>query len=121
MGLVQREMEAAGITTIALSNIPDLTRAVGVPRLCAIEHPFGLTMGRPGDHVGQTAVLRAVLQALGTITAPGSIVDLPYRWSDADGKLPLHPPQPPPIAKYLVRHPWLYPRLLTRNIPLSPE
>jgi hypothetical protein len=104
-----------------LSNIPDLTRAVGVPRLCAIEHPFGLTVGRPEDQAGQMAVLRAVLQGLVEMTKPGSIIDLPYSWSEADGKLQLHPPQRPPIGEYLVRHPWLYPRLLSRNIPPSGE
>ncbi len=121
MGLAQRAIETAGITTIALSNIPDLTRAVGVPRLCAIEHPFGLTVGRPGDTEGQMAALRAVLQALGSMTTPDSVIDLPFGWSDTDGKLSIHPPQPPPIAKYLVRHPWLYPRLLSRNIPSTVE
>jgi hypothetical protein len=101
--------------------IPDLTCSVGVPRLAAIEHPFGLTMGRPNDAEGQRTVLRATLQALNAMKTPGSVMDLPFAWPEADGKMSFHPPQPPPIARYLVRHPWLYPRLLSHNIPDSVE
>ena len=36
MGLVQRVLEASGIPTVALSMIPELTRAVGVPRLAEL-------------------------------------------------------------------------------------
>ena len=70
MGLVQRQIEAAGFSTITLSNIPDLTAAVSVPRIAAIEYPFGLTVGLPGDETGQRAVLRAALAALQEMSAP---------------------------------------------------
>lgn len=49
MGLVQREIEAGGFTTISLSMMPELTKSAGVPRIAAIEHPFGLTLGLPQD------------------------------------------------------------------------
>ena len=49
MGLAQRVLEAAGIATVTLSMIPDLTRAVGVPRLVGVSHPMGRPFGRPGD------------------------------------------------------------------------
>ena len=42
-------IEAAGISTITLSSIPDLTGAVSVPRLAAIEYPLGYLFGQPGD------------------------------------------------------------------------
>lgn len=117
MGLVQREIEAAGFATIILSNVPALTASVSVPRMAAIEYPFGLQFGVPGDAAGQTAVLRATLQALTAIDAPGTAVDLPFVWVDPPQRLRLHPPQAPPIGKYLVRHPWLFPRLLARDVP----
>jgi hypothetical protein len=28
-----------------------------------------------------------------------------------------HPPEDPPIARYLARNPWFLPRLLYRNVP----
>ena len=47
-------MEAAGISTITLSSIADLTSAVSVPRLAAIEHPLVHILGHPtGRFVGR--------------------------------------------------------------------
>ena len=117
MGLVQRKIEAAGITTITLSNIPDLTAAVSAPRVAAIEYPFGHTVGRPGDAAGQMAVLRATLQSASEIDTPGEVRHLPFEWPESPKKAISHPPEPPPIAKYLTLRPWLIPRLLSRDIP----
>ncbi|MEJ2711100.1 MAG: hypothetical protein P8074_26070 [Anaerolineales bacterium] len=119
MGLVQRAIEAAGISTITLSSIPDLTAAVCVPRLAAIEHPLGYLLGQPGDREGQTAVLRATLQALEVMRAPGSVVHLPFEWPASAGRLSARPPKAPPIGKYLLRHPWHIPNLMRRNVPTA--
>ena len=100
MGLVQRKIEAAGISTITLSGIPDLTAAVSVPRLAAIEHPLGYVLGQPNDPQGQMTVLRATLHAMKELTKPGSITHLPFEWPDSVQRLNAHPPQPPPISKY---------------------
>lgn len=121
MGLVQREIETAGISTITLSSIPDLTAAVSVPRLAAIEYPLGYLLGQPGDREGQTAVLRATLHALAEMTRPGSIAHLPFEWPQTARRLNAHPPKAPPIVKYLRRHPWLLPRLFTRDCPVAGE
>ena len=113
MGLVQREIEAAGFTTITLSPIPDLTASVCVPRIAAIEYPLGRTLGQPGDAAGQMAVLRATLAALESIRTPGGIVNLPFEWPAAGPKqVRNHPPEAPPIARYLARNPWFLRRLL---------
>jgi len=118
VGLVQREIEAAGFSTVSLSMIPELTASAGAPRIAAIEHPFGMTLGRPGDVAGQLAVLRATLQAMAEMTEPGSVVHLPFEWASTE-KLRFGPPEPPPIAHYLVRHPWDLPRFLSRTPPVS--
>ena len=120
MGLAQREIEAAGITTISLSNIPDLTAAVGVPRIAAIEQPFGQIVGKPGDKDGQRAVLRGALEAVEEMKVPGSIKHLPFEWSGTAKEARSHLPEPPPIVGYLKRHPWHLPRLLSRNVPREP-
>jgi hypothetical protein len=117
VGLVQREIEAAGLTTITLSSIPDLMAAVSVPRVAAIEYPLGRPLGQPGDRKGQMVVLRATLQALEEIDTPGSVIHLPFEWPEHPKRARSHPPQPPPIAKYLRRHPWLFPKLLAQDIP----
>jgi hypothetical protein len=119
VGLVQREIEAAGFSTIALSMIPDLTASVGVPRIAAIEHPFGLTLGLAGDSVRQLEVLRATLRALEGISHSGGIVHLPFEWDSGD-KLNMYPPEPPPIVRYLRRHPWHFLNFLHRTPPQVP-
>jgi D-proline reductase (dithiol) PrdB len=117
VGLVQRELEAAGLATIILTPVPDLALAVGAPRVAAIEYPLGRTLGQPGDSAGQMAVLRATLGALEAITRPGGVVHLPFTWPEAPKQVRNHPPEAPPIARYLQRHPWELPRLLYRNVP----
>jgi len=117
VGLAQREIERAGLTTVVLSNIPDLTTAVGVPRLAAIEHPFGQLVGRPGDAERQRAVLRGALEAVKEITVPGSVKHLPFEWAGTAKEAQAGPPQPPPIVSYLRWHPWQLPRLLSREVP----
>jgi hypothetical protein len=115
---VQRELEAAGLTTISLTPVPDLTASVSVPRIAAIEYPLGRTLGQPCDAAGQMAVLEATLQALETIQAPGEIVHLPFEWPEAPKEvLRQRQRENPPIARYLARNPWFLPRLLTRNVP----
>jgi hypothetical protein len=117
VGLVQREIEAAGMSTITLSSIPDLTATARVPRLAAIAHPLGYLLGQPGDQEGQTAVLRATLHALAEMTRPGSVVHLPFEWPASARRLSARPPKTPPIGRYLLRHPWHLPNLLSRNVP----
>ena len=116
MGLVQREIETAGFSTISLSMMPELTTSVGVPRIAAIEQPFGLPLGLPQDGVRQLAVLRATLRALEEISHPGTVVHLPFEW-DSREKLNMHPPEAPPIARLLRRHPWYVPKFLNRTPP----
>lgn len=109
------------MSTIALSSIPDLTAAVSVPRLAGIEYPLGYQLGQPEDDEGQTAVLRATLQALVEMSQPGSVTHLPFEWPASAGRLNAKPPQTPPIVKYLMRHPWHIPKFFARDIPESAQ
>lgn len=97
--------------------MPDLAQSVSVPRLAAIEYPLGRTLGQPGDAAGQLAVLRATLQALETIQMPGGRVDLPFEWGEAPNQVHNHPVEDPPIARYIMKHPWMLLNLLNRNVP----
>ena len=115
MGLAQREIEAAGFSTICLSNIPDLTAAVSVPRIAAIEYPFGQNLGPAGDDTTHLAVLRATLQALVEFQTPGEALHLPFEWPEfAEIR---HPDPPPPIVEYLKTHPFQVVKLIRRQIP----
>lgn len=49
---------------------------------CFVAHPFGLTLGAPGDRATRTAVLRAVLAEAERPHPAGTVVPLPFRWHD---------------------------------------
>lgn len=121
MGLVQRVLEASGIPTVTLSLIPDLTRAVGVPRIAGISYPFGRPLGRPHDADGQRAVLRAMLELLPSASGPDTYVELPFTWpeSPAQARNASKDLPPPPIVELLKRKPWLLAALYSGRIPQS--
>jgi len=119
VGLVARVLEASGIPTVALSMIPDLTRAVGAPRLAGISYPFGRPLGRPHDADGQRAVLRAMLELLPAADGPGSCEELPFTWpeSPAQARNASRDVPPAPIVELVTRKPWLLANLYSGRIP----
>jgi len=117
VGLVQRVIEASGIPTVALSMIPAFTRAVGVPRLAGIAYPLSRPMGRPGDADGQRAVLRALLELLESAREPDTYVELPFTWPETPAQARKGAQIHPPIAKLLMRKPWLLAKLYSGEIP----
>jgi hypothetical protein len=119
VGLVQRVLEAKGLSTVALSMIPELTRAVGVPRLAGISYPMGRPLGRPHDAVGQRAVLRATIDLLATAQTPDAYLELPFVWpeSPAQARNVSKDLPPPPIVELVTRKPWLLMNLYSGRIP----
>lgn len=99
--------------------IPDLTRAVGTPRLAGIAHPMSRPLGRPGDAAGQRAVLRATLALLESASVPGAYIELPFDWpeSPAAARNASKGVPPPPIVELLARKPWLLVDLYSGRIP----
>lgn len=119
MGLVQRVIEASGIATVTLSWIPDLTRAVGVPRLAGISYPLSRPLGRPHDADGQRAVLRATLELLTNATGPDTYIELPFVWPDSPLRARLDSKDwpPAPIVDLVLKKPWLIANLYSGRIP----
>ena len=119
MGLVQRVLETSGISTVTLSWIPELTRAVGVPRLAGLSYPVSRPLGRPHDPDGQRAVLRATLELLASASGPDSYVELPFEWpeSPAQARNASKGLAPSPIVELLRKKPWQVARLYTGRIP----
>lgn len=99
--------------------IPDLTAAVGAPRVAAIEFPFGRPLGQPGDAGTQRAVLRATLQGLADAAAPGSLVELPFRWPEPPAEVRWHPKEPSPLGRFLASDPAAFRRLLAGEVPAA--
>jgi hypothetical protein len=112
-------IEASGIPTVSLSMIPDLTRAVGVPRLAGISYPLGRPLGNPHDADGQRAVLRAMLEILPRATTPDTYVELPFAWPDspAAARNESKDVPPAPIVELVLRKPWLLANLYSGRIP----
>ncbi len=80
MGLIQREVEKAGISTIGISIVRSYSETVRPPRTVFLRWPFGHPLGEPFHIAQQRLVLAEALRALSTISEPGTIIDLPYRW-----------------------------------------
>jgi hypothetical protein len=97
VGLAQRAIEKAGIATVSLTQMPFISEKIGVPRALALEFPFGMIYGRPGDREMQLTILRHMLDAAESIEKPGTIIDLPYTWPQEDlAKRDWFPSEPPP-------------------------
>jgi D-proline reductase (dithiol) PrdB len=97
VGLVARAVEKAGIPTVTLNMIWPFQRLVGMPRVAAIEHPFGRPYGDVGDAQTQRAVLLAALHLAESATEPGHVEHLPFRWHQEPAETKWHPAEPSPI------------------------
>ncbi|QBD76076.1 hypothetical protein EPA93_08675 [Ktedonosporobacter rubrisoli] len=80
MGLLAREIEAQGITTVALALIKELAEVVRAPRMLYLRWPFGHALGEPGNHLQQLNILHDMFSMASLAPRPGLIAELPYRW-----------------------------------------
>lgn len=90
-------IEAAGVPTVVLNMIWVYQRLVGMPRVAAIEYPFGRPFGDVGDAEGQRAVLRAALGVFERAKTPGHVEHLPFVWPEPPEATKWHPAEPSPI------------------------
>jgi hypothetical protein len=97
VGLVSRVIEAAGVATVTLEMIWTYHNAVGIPRVAAIEHPFGRPYGDVGDVTRQRDVLLAALELGPDAREPGTVKHLPFRWPQSVEDTHWHPAEPSPI------------------------
>jgi hypothetical protein len=58
------------MVTASVSIMPDITRAVGVPRALVVPFGLGCPFGSPGDSDTQTRVLRTLLALCGRTDVP---------------------------------------------------
>lgn len=80
MGLVQREIERAGIPTVGISIVREFTEKVKPPRSIFLRWPFGHPLGEPFNRAQHRAVLAEAFKALYSIDEPGRIIDVPFKW-----------------------------------------
>jgi D-proline reductase (dithiol) PrdB len=80
VGLIQREIEKAGIPTVGISIVRRYAEKIKPPRTVFLDWPFGHPLGEPFNEAQQRTVVIDALKALTSIKKPGSILDLHYRW-----------------------------------------
>ena len=81
---------------------PEYHREIGMPRVAAIEYPFGRPIGQVNDHAGQRRVLIQTLSILEKAQNPGQVFNLPFTWPEDPKKTNWHPPEISPLVKSLL-------------------
>jgi hypothetical protein len=99
VGLVARYLEAQGFSTICLTMVPEFHRLIGIPRVAAIEYPFGRIVGQVHDARGQREVLLKTISCLEKARQPGEVFHLPFTWPEEPKETKWHPPEISPILK----------------------
>ena len=84
---------------MVLTMTPEFHREIGMPRVTAIEYPYGRPIGQPDDREGQRKVLLETLRALANAQSPGQVSHLPFTWPEDPRKTKWHPPEISPIVK----------------------
>ncbi|MFW6055668.1 MAG: hypothetical protein ACOC9D_07150 [Thermodesulfobacteriota bacterium] len=84
MGLIQRVVESAGIPTLSMGNSPDRMQYSRPTRALVVKFPRGCMFGEPKNRLRQRRIIMDGLQAFQTMTEPGAIIELPYRWKRPD-------------------------------------
>lgn len=64
VGLVQSVIEKAGIPTVSITLLREVTERVKPPRALVVDRPLGYPLGEPGNPTLQTRITLAALQLL---------------------------------------------------------
>jgi hypothetical protein len=80
VGLVSRVIEAAGIATVALSIVREITAKTPPPRALYLRFHFGHALGEADNVQQQLTVLYLAFQLLFAAPTPGTIGESGLRW-----------------------------------------
>lgn len=75
----------------------EFQKIIGMPRIAAIEHPFGRPFGDVDDRRIQEKVLIAALDLIEEANQPGYIKHLDLEWHQNPKDTKWHPLEPAPI------------------------
>jgi len=70
VGLIQRAIEYAGITTVSISLLREITEKIQPPRALFVPAPLGYPLGKPHNSELQTSILRAAFALLPRTDTP---------------------------------------------------
>jgi hypothetical protein len=101
--VLARVIEAAGISTVMVTMVPDLAERIGVPRIVGVEFPFGHTLGHAGESEEQMKVIRDALRVLRDARRANAVEHLPYEWPDWERwRREWQASEPAPIIAFLL-------------------
>ncbi len=98
VGLLQRKLEELGLPTVSISNTPELTEKVCLPRAVFMQYPFGRILGDVGDREGQRAVCDDMLAGFEQAEGANAYRHLPYVWPEPSEQTKWHPHTPAPMV-----------------------
>ena len=84
---------------MTLTVSPEFNREIGIPRVAAIEYPYGRPVGQVNDDEGQRKVLLEALSVLEKAQEPGQVFHLPFEWPEEPKETKWHPPVASPMIK----------------------
>jgi len=84
---------------VTLTVSPEFNREIGIPRVAAIEYPYGRPVGQVNDDEGQRKVLLEALSVLEKAQDPGQVFHLPFEWPEEPKETKWHPPVASPMIK----------------------
>jgi len=70
VGLIQRAIEYAGITTVSLSLLREITEKIQPPRALYVPFPLGYPLGEPNNIELQTRVIQTAFGLLSRNDVP---------------------------------------------------
>jgi D-proline reductase (dithiol) PrdB len=70
VGLIQSIIEKAGIPTVSVTLLREVTERVAPPRALFVDFPLGYPLGAPNDAALQTRIIRAAFKLLLESTPP---------------------------------------------------
>jgi hypothetical protein len=70
VGLIQRQIEYAGITTVSISLLREITEKTRPPRALFVPFPLGYPLGEPHKADLQTRIMRAAFTLLSRNDCP---------------------------------------------------
>ena len=70
VGLIQRAIEYAGITTVSISLLQEITEKIRPPRALFVPAPLGYPLGEANNTALQTRIIRATFALLPRTDVP---------------------------------------------------
>lgn len=72
VGLIQSIIEKAGIPTVSVTLLPEITKRVSPPRALFVDFPLGYPLGKENDAGLQTDIILATLALLAENVPPAA-------------------------------------------------